>query len=619
MKTLKILLAAFLVGAATADCFADEAQVHWARPVKADKEYKQVKEGTNDTVTYYFRKGEWFETTAEDSGDIIYGSDILKTDGASIFELAKRDTLSNHAVMDLASRLKIVDDRIMYLNFGDFEKADSVYILRESDGVVVKVCCLNANDSIVFGDKTLDRKAVVRISPENNLSEIVNLAGIESETSTPPVQDEQNNTAADAKNDNSIFLYIVICVLALIAIAEGALLFKKASAGKKEPDYEDENGDNSGEGEGERSGDTEGDMQQAAALVKNIGLLKLNLCKLTAENTKLKNSLEKAKSSLETEQADRKAIIEAEVSKIQAETESKLNKLRQKVTAAEQKAETIRGEVTAKFENQIAELQSQIQNLKDDLKGTKTKLRETESSLTAETAAHNQSKRKIESLSASIVRFDTKLGDAEFARPYCEIIEKLLEVSAKIQTAANTALNADVEDPYFIFKAIARFTSQIEEVRLPAFYTDVDLVLQTGFVPKGTPLATFDPSLPKTELENRVKNYFFASYLKKYINAVVVLNESMAGLSHLLPDMPTDMVRPFERYRSELEAVFSELGIKVLSVKIFDYVHNNTDLLATQIDAGFDTPGVILDIENCLVSLAGSPKDGERIHVKVQQ
>ncbi len=78
-------------------------------------------------------------------------------------------------------------------------------------------------------------------------------------------------------------------------------------------------------------------------------------------------------------------------------------------------------------------------------------------------------------------------------------------------------------------------------------------------------------------------------------------------------------MRPFEDYRLQLQQAVAALGINVLSVKIFDFVHNNTDLLATPVDGGYDSPGAILDIENCLVSLSGAPKDGERIRVKVQQ
>ena len=216
-------------------------------------------------------------------------------------------------------------------------------------------------------------------------------------------------------------------------------------------------------------------------------------------------------------------------------------------------------------------------------------------------------------------RFDKVLADANFARPYCELIEKLLVVSSEIQKAAYEALKADVEDPFFIFKNISRFNANVDKINLPAFYTDVDMVLRTGFVPKGTPLAAYDPSLPTAELDTLVRNYFFANYLKEYINALVVLNETMAGLAHLLPDMPAQYVAPFAKLREQLQQACVNLGINVLTVKIFDYVNNNTDLLATPIDAGYDTPDLILDIENCLVSLAGAPRDGERIRVKVQQ
>lgn len=340
---------------------------------------------------------------------------------------------------------------------------------------------------------------------------------------------------------------------------------------------------------------------------------------VSAAKASLESQLESAKNKRQQEQESKKAAIDTAEARYKKEAEALIAKAEQRAAAAEEKSRTIREELTAKFEKQIDDLNTSIDKLKDTLSTTRGTLMETQSALNAETQAHNQAKRKIESLTGAIARFDDKLADAAFAQPYCRNIEKLLDISKKIQESANEAQNADVEDPYFICKAIARFWAQLDKIDLSAFYTDVDMVLGTGFVPKGTPLATYDASLPEAELETLVKNYFFASYLKQYVNALVVFNESMAGLTHLLPDMPAELVRPFEAYRLQLQQAVAALGINVLSVKIFDFVHNNTDLLATPVDGGYDSPGAILDIENCLVSLSGAPKDGERIRVKVQQ
>jgi len=610
MKTIKILLAALLLGFAATEMQAEEpAAVRWARPVKATTTFEQ------DSVKYYLVEGEWFETPSQDKGNFLYDGIELKADSAGILDYEKRDSLNKHDQMDLRGHLRIVNDSIIYFNFDSFEKKDSVRLIDAASGKIVKTLSLNKCDSLVFADTLISRKSIIRLSPENNLSEVIKLEEIESEKVVPETVDIETEASKGHDIINLILISVVVVLVIVIAVLVFLLLRarKPTKPTEETPKAEDERGEHK---------DTALDQparQEETPEVVDVADLKAKLSMAIAKNNTLIKQLQKAKEDLAAEQDGRKQAIETESARIRQKADKEIAAAESRAEKAEEKARTIKQEVTEQFKAQINALEDEKTRLNGNLSETKTKLRETEENLTAETAAHAQAKRKIESLNQAISRFDDKLGDAAFAQPYCRNIEVLLNLSAKVQKSANAALDADVEDPYFICKAIARFSAQVDEINLLAFYTDVDMVLRTGFVPKGTPLAAYDSSLPKAELEGLTKNYFFASYLKQYINALVVLNESMAGLAHLMPDMPADMVRPFEQYRGEIQSAVAALEINVLSVKIFDFVHNNTDLLATQVDGGYDTPGIILDIENCLVSLAGAPKDGERIRVKVQQ
>ena len=602
-------MAAIVAGAAVVPCYAEESS-EWARPVKKDVTYSQ------DSVEYVLFEGEWFQTTAKNEDNIVYGDIVLATNNKQILDLNRREDLKLHASMGLGERIKIVNDSLLILDFTGFESDDSVRLINAGEGRVLRTIPLNVSDTIVFGENTLDRSSMIRLSPTDNLAEIVDLGAVESEIVTPmepPVVTEPES------DGNGKLLYIVLGVVALIGILVAVFMLLRSRKNKVEPvDSEEITDENNCNQDGQPQ--TMADIKKADVEPEiSVEELTYQLRMVSAAKVSLESQLESAKNKLQQEQESKKAAIDTAAARYKKEADALIAKAEQRVAAAEEKSRTIREELTVKFEKQIGDLNTSIDKLKETLSTTRGTLKETQSALNAETQAHNQAKRKIENLTGAIARFDDKLADAAFAQPYCRNIENLLNISKKIQESANEAQNADVEDPYFICKAVARFWAQLDKIDLSAFYTDVDMVLGTGFVPKGTPLATYDASLPEAELETLVKNYFFASYLKQYVNALVVFNESMAGLTHLLPDMPAELVRPFEDYRLQLQQAVAALGINVLSVKIFDFVHNNTDLLATPVDGGYDSPGAILDIENCLVSLSGAPKDGELIRVKVQQ
>lgn len=618
MKISRILIALGLCATSALACSAEDA-VEWVAPVKL-KTTQQA-----DSVNYHFDTGQWYQITTPKKGLLILNGDTLQIKAEEVLDIAKCDSLKKHASRGLADKLRIVNDSILYFDFSEFEDSCDVRLFDMATGKALKTMPINKPDSMVFSDSGIDRNGKLLIAPADNVVEIADLSVLESQNVVPA----EAAADAEAKGTDLTTLILISAVVLLLIAAAVFFFLKKRSSGKSTEEIAGEAGDDSGSSpEGE--GDVEGN-----GIVPPVNdesepdpeALKRKIQELTVLNRALTSQLEKEKAGRDQAVEKEKARIEREANKLVDDARKEADKEKQRAAQAEERAKAAKEEarateakVTEKFKDQIEDLTSQVDKAKETIRKSNDELRIVNGELADEKKAHTEARNTIDRLNAAIKRFDDKLGDAAFAQPYCRNILRLLEVADNVQKSAAETLKADIDDPYFIYKAIAAFTAKLDNINIGSFYSDVDMVSNTGFVPKGTPLATYDPKLPKSELDELTKNYFFSSYLKEYVNALVVFNESMIGLAHLVPDMPAALVRPFEQYRAQIQAAVSALGINVLSVKIFDFVHNNTDLLATEVDGGYDTPGVILEIENCLVSLAGAPRDGgERIRVKVQQ
>lgn len=618
MKISRILIALGLCATSALACSAEDA-VEWVAPVKL-KTTQQA-----DSVNYHFDTGQWYQITTPKKGLLILNGDTLQIKAEEVLDIAKCDSLKKHASRGLADKLRIVNDSILYFDFSEFEDSCDVRLFDMATGKALKTMPINKPDSMVFSDSGIDRNGKLLIAPADNVVEIADLSVLESQNVAPA----EAGADAEAKGTDLTTLILISAVVLLLIAAAVFFFLKKRSSGKSTEEIAGEGGDDNGnapEGEGDVDGNgvvspTNDEPEP------DPEALKRKIQELTVLNRALTSQLEKEKAGRDQAVEKEKARLEREANKLVDDARKEADKEKQRAAQAEERAKAAKEEarateakVTEKFKGQIEDLTSQVDKAKETIRQRNDELRTVNGELADEKKAHTEARNTIDRLNAAIKRFDDKLGDAAFAQPYCRNILRLLEVADNVQKSAAETLKADIDDPYFIYKAIASFSAKLDNINIGSFYSDVDMVSNTGFVPKGTPLATYDLKLPKSELDELTKNYFFSSYLKEYVNALVVFNESMIGLAHLVPDMPAALVRPFEQYRTQIQTAVSALGINVLSVKIFDFVHNNTDLLATEVDGGYDTPGVILEIENCLVSLAGAPRDGgERIRVKVQQ
>lgn len=344
----------------------------------------------------------------------------------------------------------------------------------------------------------------------------------------------------------------------------------------------------------------------------------------------LRVQLQNAEGKLAIEKKEREDIIKKKVNEIEEDCKEKIRRAEKtaekiidaanvRVKRAEEKTRTISDELNAKFDVEHKAMMYKQKELAKALKETEEALGRTKSLLHNTEDSLAQALRQVQNLTVKTELFHKHLSDAVESMPYCEGIMKLIDLANRIQESASGLLQSDMEDKYFVYKPMALYIAKLNTIKMQNFYTDVEMVARTGFVIKGTPLASYDSKLSKAELASMTRNYFFTNYLKTYFDAIVVLNESLAGLPYLVEDVKNSEVRVFGQYRLELEETARKLGINVLTVKVYDSVGINTDLLATEIDAGIEKHGAILEIENCKVSLIGGAPNTERIKVKIQK
>lgn len=333
----------------------------------------------------------------------------------------------------------------------------------------------------------------------------------------------------------------------------------------------------------------------------------------------LEKRLQSANNKLEDEKQNREAIITQKVQKAEEAAKKKIEAANERAARAEEKSKTIKDELNAKFDVERRTAKEKEDQLKSKLSATQSMLDEANKTLQSTKNTLKQTEQMVENLTAETESFHKHLSGAIDSIPYCENIVRLVDLANRIQEAAGKLLQSDMEDKYFVYKPLALYFAKMSSINMQNFYTDVEMVAKTGFVIKGSPLASYDTKLSKDDITNMTRIYFFTNYLKTYVNALVVLNESLAGLNYLAEDAKISEIRIFAKFRQEIEEITRTLGINVLTVKLYDSVGVNTDLLATEVDAGVEKHGAILEIENCKVSLINGAPDNERIRVKIQK
>ena len=376
-----------------------------------------------------------------------------------------------------------------------------------------------------------------------------------------------------------------------------------------------------------------GEIKPVPELEEELKRTKNEIDDLNTKLTLKENELSRTKKDLEKEQ-DRyrnlkgsfdRTLNEREV-KINEQAQKEINKAKEDANKAKDRAEKAEKEsketeqkVTEKFSAQITGLNEKIGQQSETIDALQKDVKSTNESLSQTRQDLDAAQHVIENKEKALSSFKEKITDVQPAGDYAKILEKLLKLGREIEDSAIGLLNVKNIDDYLITKYITRFHSSLGDIDMNQFATDVLNVANVQFVYNTQPLANYNQKDRET-FDESMKEYFFSVYLKKYIDAIYVLNETMAGLSHLIDGLSPQSVAVFSKYREDLNLLTDQLDIKVLTAKIFDSIANNVDLKAEMKDLDFDCPiGTICQINNCIVFRKGANKPNEQINVIVKK
>lgn len=306
----------------------------------------------------------------------------------------------------------------------------------------------------------------------------------------------------------------------------------------------------------------------------------------------------------------------AETLRLQKEKEDAEEKAEKAVTTKKQAVVDAVRKEKASHEKTEKELKEAKEKAEKKLKEKKLSYEKSQKELLETKIDRDKRVNEVKQLKIAQEEYTNSLERVPFAEQYSKQIRKIMELGGKIQTSAYSLLDTNVDDPYFIMKALSKYGKMIDGINMENFYTDVNLASKAKFILKDSFLAKFKED--NKDIDSIMRSYFFNQYLEKYINSIMVLNESMCGLKLLLPELQTK-VGCFEQYRDELLDLAKKLKINVLYVKVGDMAGINIDLKPTAVGVEIGKPGQILEIQNCIVYQSDKSKPQTRINVIIKK
>lgn len=358
----------------------------------------------------------------------------------------------------------------------------------------------------------------------------------------------------------------------------------------------------------------------------NIEKLKEQLKEKIKENQALKDVREEADKKIDEvkSQAENKirkvtSNAEKQIKAAQEKAKSDIDKAQERAKKAEEESRKTEERVTKKYEGTIKTMEKDIRNKLDKIRMLSEDLSKTRVTLQTTSEELRVANDTIVAREKALDRFNKTITDISPAKEYADSLEQLLLIGEKVEKAAiEMGQNKDVDD-YLINKYIARYRAALSVIDMQMFTTDVLNATKAQFVYKGQMLATFDQKDIKTFYES-MKLYFYDTYIKKYVDALVVLNETMVGMQYLADGATEKDIKPFETYREEIDVILKALEIEVISVKIMDSCADNLSLIVVPKVLDFDCPkNSICQIDNCIVYLKGAGKPNEKIQVIVKK
>lgn len=329
---------------------------------------------------------------------------------------------------------------------------------------------------------------------------------------------------------------------------------------------------------------------------------------------KTEEDIEKLRKKLEEKEQKLKEITDRAT-----KAEEKIKEANKRAENAEQKSRETEERIKKEFERTIKNLEENIEEKIKESGDLIKNLSETRGELEKTTKELEIAKETIDAKDKALERFNKTITDIAPAKDYADKLEKLLRIGNDVEkTATALGQNKNIDD-YLVNKYIARYRSALSSIDMQMFITDVLNVVKAQFVYKSQMLSTFDQK-DKKAFHESMKLYFYDTYLKKYVDALIVLNETMVGMQYLADGATANDVKPFENYRNEINDILKSLEIEVLSVRIMESCADN--LMLTVIPKSLDfecAKNSICQIDNCIVYLKGASKPNEKIQIIVKK
>ena len=319
--------------------------------------------------------------------------------------------------------------------------------------------------------------------------------------------------------------------------------------------------------------------------------------------------------------------LENENTRICREHNKEVEKLKREKEAVEGKVKTIAEERDKIHKRKYDDLQAEKLQVEKNLENVTEKYRnkiseneELQADLRNKKSLIENKEKEIGNLNSEMQNYRERVDFVPYAVNYGKIVKDAIEIATQVSKAAADLLDKPgIDDVWHIVKAISKYNTAMLDIDLEQFYTEVQMINNGQIVLKGTMISKFNTECTKDELDYSIKSYFFNSYLKRYMDALIVFNESMAGIDRLTVGVEKADVAKFNDMRTKIEQLLNKLGITADYVKLFDNIGEKIDLQAEVGDYGDFSSGTILEVENCIVYLTGGNKPETKIKVKIQE
>lgn len=621
----------------------------------ADKKYRPVDKDTTvdiimtngDTIKqYHFYKDEWYETYQYNSARLFINGQLSKDEigvknGSNIILPSNNKALiDGHEALDSINivihhdTILGIDTLYLFIYMMD-TTTKCIHFIDQTRNKILDTIVIpfHANDtilSVIYTTSALKLKladltnTIYRFSVKGKLCSWINGQDITISEVGIPTRPQPRNIFYEIWSKISVFLMchlvhilasiIIICFVVIGILSLKWFLYKKAHKGTSNKQMEQESVIKD---DVNNAVAVETKEEENSELTKLKGELELknNECdRLKGE----KRVLETAKSDLEKEikpLRELKQKYDEKVKSIEDKANGKIAQANKERDAAKTKANNIKKEVEKLEAEKYAALEKKKKEVDEQLENTKSQLAKSNQQLEVTKQTLEVKTNEVTRLNKAQEFYNTKLTVVEFAASYASDIKQLLRIATDIQIKA-TGILEQTKNIERVLKTLTKFYSSIQEVNLLSFYTDVEMISNAQMVLNSRALATYNQNGANAELYNSMILYFYDNYLMKYIDALVVLNESLLALDKF-GDVSSNLVKPFVESQGKINAIVNKLGLAVDTVHLFDDTEDKMDLDITTYHGDFEF-GTIVEIDNCWVYIKGGNKPTTKIRVKAQ-